>query len=226
MRREMLFGCRLLAVLASLFLFAVPSAQPENVWPVLITQDVDESKLVTLGGNTRPEAKAKYDRGRVDDNLLMEHLLLLLKRSPEQERELGKSIDDLHDLSSPNFHRWLTAKEFGERFGVAEQDRDTIKNWLQSHGIKAKSDYTNGLLIDFSGTAGPSARNSLWIRTTSYRIWTWACWRSRIRNTWRRAATSSAPSRCAPTIRACAIRWPMSTWRPAIRTRRARRWKP
>src|SRR5450759_153427 len=95
MRREMLFGCRLLAVLASLFLFAVPSAQPENVWPVLITQDVDESKLVTLGGNTRPEAKAQYDRGRVDDNLLMEHLLLLLKRSPEQERELGKSIDDL-----------------------------------------------------------------------------------------------------------------------------------
>ena len=154
MRREMLFGCRLLAVLASLFLFAVPSAQPENVWPVLITQDVDESKLVTLGGNTRPEAKAKYDRGRVDDNLLMEHLLLLLKRSPEQERELGKSIDDLHDLSSPNFHRWLTAKEFGERFGVAEQDRDTIKNWLQSHGLKVNVDYTNGLLIDFSGTAG------------------------------------------------------------------------
>jgi len=154
MRREMFFGCRLLAVLASLFLFAVPSAQPENVWPVLITQDVDESKLVTLGGNTRPEAKAKYDRGRVDDNLLMEHLLLLLKRSPEQERELGKFIDDLHDLSSPNFHRWLTAKEFGERFGVAEQDRDTIKNWLQSHGLKVNVDYTNGLLIDFSGTAG------------------------------------------------------------------------
>ncbi|MGA2886155.1 MAG: hypothetical protein ABSE80_13555, partial [Halobacteriota archaeon] len=88
MRREMFFACRLLAVLASLFLFAVPSAEAENVRPVLITQTVDESNLVALGGNTRPEAKAEYDRGRVDDNLLMEHLLLLLKRSPEQEREL------------------------------------------------------------------------------------------------------------------------------------------
>ncbi len=148
------FSYSLLALLASLFLFAVPSARAENVGPILIRQTVDESKLVTLGGNTRPEAKAKYDRGRVADNLLMEHLLLLLKRSPEQERELEKFIDELHDSSSPTFHRWLTAKEFGERFGVAKQDRDTIKNWLQSHGLKVNVDYTNDLLIDFSGTAG------------------------------------------------------------------------
>jgi len=140
MRREMFFACCLLAVLASLFLFAVPSAQAENVGPVLTTQNVDESKLVTLGGNTRPEAKAKYDRGRVPDNLLMEHLLLLLRRSPDQERELEKFIDELHDSSSPTFHRWLTAEEFGKRFGVAEQDRDTIKNWLQSHGFTINVD--------------------------------------------------------------------------------------
>ena len=154
MRREMFFACCLLAVLASLFLFAVPSAQAENVGPVLTTQNVDESKLVTLGGNTRPEAKAKYDRGRVPDNLLMEHLLLLLRRSPDQERELEKFIDELHDSSSPTFHRWLTAEEFGKRFGVAEQDRDTIKNWLQSHGFTINVDYTNDLLVDLSGTAG------------------------------------------------------------------------
>ncbi len=154
MRGEMFFACGLLAVLASLFLLTVPSARAENVQPVLITQTVDESKLVTLGGNTRPEAKAKYDRGKVADDLLMEHLLLLLKRAPEQERELEKFIDELHDSSSPAFHRWLAAKEFGEKFGVAKQDRDTIKNWLQSHGLKVNVDYTNGMLIDFSGTAG------------------------------------------------------------------------
>jgi hypothetical protein len=142
----------ILAVLTSLFAF-VPSVQAENI-PILITQTVDESILVTLGGNRRPEAKAKYDRGRVDDNLLMEHLLLLLKRSPEQERELERFIDELHDSSSPTFHHWLTAGEFGERFGVATQDRDTIKNWLQSHGLKINVDYPSGMLIDFSGTAG------------------------------------------------------------------------
>ncbi len=153
-RREVLLACSLLAAFVSLFGFAVPSAQAQNVPPVLITQNVDESTLVTLGGNTRPEAKAKYDRGRVDDNLLMEHLQLLLKRSPQQEQDLEKFISDLHDQSSPTYHRWLTAKQFGERFGVSKQDRDTIKNWLQSHGLKVNVDYPNGLLIDFSGTAG------------------------------------------------------------------------
>src|ERR1700690_2670109 len=145
MRREMSFVCCLLAVLACLNFLAGPAARAESVRPLLITQNVDESKLVTLGGNTRPEAKAKYDRGLVADNLWMEHLLLLLKRSPEQERELEKFIDELHDSSSPTYHRWLTAKEFGEKFGVAKPDRDTIKNWLQSHGLKVNVDYSNDL---------------------------------------------------------------------------------
>ena len=109
----------LLAVPASLFLLAVPMAQAQNVRPVLITQNVDESKLVTLAGNTRPEAKKQNDRGLVANNLPMEHMLLQLKRSPEQERELRQLIDELTDSSSPNFHQWLSAKEFGERFGLA-----------------------------------------------------------------------------------------------------------
>jgi hypothetical protein len=157
--RKVFFAFLRLATLVCGSLFALTfaqaqDAQTEYVAPVLITQAVDESDLVTLGGNTRPEAKAKYDRGRVDDNLPMEHLLLLLKRSPEQQQELGTLIEELHDSASPNFHRWLTAKEFGKRFGVADKDRDTIEAWLRSHGLTVNVDYTNDLLIDFSGTAG------------------------------------------------------------------------
>ncbi len=51
-------------------------------------------------------------------------------------------------------HHWLTAKEFGERFGAAKPDLDAITSWLQSHGLKVNVVYENGLLIDFSGTAG------------------------------------------------------------------------
>ncbi len=154
MRRELSLAYNLLAVLASLYLLVVPAAQAQSSQHVLITQNIDESRLVTLSGNTRPEARAKYDRGLVADNLAMDHMLLQLKRSPEQERELQQLIDELTDKSSPNFHQWLTAKEFGERFGLAKQDRDAIKHWLQSHGLKVNVDYTNGVLIDFSGTAG------------------------------------------------------------------------
>lgn len=38
---------------------------------------------------------------------------------------------DLHDPQSPNFHKWITAKQFGERFGVAQQDIDTATRWLE-----------------------------------------------------------------------------------------------
>jgi hypothetical protein len=50
MRREMFFAWCLLVGLCLL--------------PILITQPVDENKLVTLAGNTRPEAKAKTIAGR------------------------------------------------------------------------------------------------------------------------------------------------------------------
>jgi subtilase family serine protease len=154
MRPRLSLSCRLLGVLVSVSFLANPLARAESLGPVLIVQNVDETKLVTLSGNTRPEANVKNDRGRVADSLPLDHMLLQLKRSPEQERELLRLIEQLTDSSSPNFHRWLAAKEFGERFGVVEQDRDKIKNWLRSHGFEVNVDYTNGLLIDFSGTAG------------------------------------------------------------------------
>jgi len=150
MRRHFSLAYRLMTVLACLYSLVVASARAQ----VLITRSVDESKLVTLAGNTRPEAQAKYDRGIVADDMAIDHMLLQLQRSPQQELELQQLIEQLTDKSSPNFHRWLTANEYGERFGVSEQDRDTIKRWLQAHGFRVNVDYTNGILIDFSGTAG------------------------------------------------------------------------
>lgn len=131
-----------------------PTALAQNGRPVLITQNVDESKLATLTGNTRPEANKQNDRGLVADNFSMEHMLLQLKRSPQQEQELLQYLEELQIPSSPNFHRWLTAKEYGERFGLATQDLGAIMRWLESHGFKVNVVYENGLLIDFSGTAG------------------------------------------------------------------------
>jgi subtilase family serine protease len=158
MRRVPSAASSLLIVLAGLSMFIgvlmVVPAQAQSGQHVLITQNVEESKLVTLAGNTRAEAQAKYDRGLVAGDMMIEHMLLQLRRSPEQERELQQLIEELTDKSSPNYHHWLTAKEFGERFGVAEQDRGAIKRWLQSHGLTVNVDYTNGILIDFSGTAG------------------------------------------------------------------------
>jgi subtilase family serine protease len=120
----------------------------------LITQGINEAQRVTLAGNTRPEARSGNDRGRVADDFPMEHMLLQLRRSAEQEAALKQFIDDLHTPSSPNYHHWLTARQFGELYGPSKADLDAVTNWLQDHGFKVNVIYPSGMVIDFSGTAG------------------------------------------------------------------------
>src|SRR5580698_4084915 len=133
----------------------------------VIHDAVDENKLVTLAGNTRPEANADNDLGRAADSLAMDHMLMHLKRSPEQEQAAAKFVAELNDPKSPNFHKWITAEEFGKNFGVAESDIKTITSWLESHGFKVNGVYSNGMMIDFSGTAGQVARA---FRTTIHNL--------------------------------------------------------
>ena len=119
-----------------------------------IVQVIDEAKLVQLVGQTHPLALPKYDLGAVPDSFPMEHMFLQLRRSPEQEETLERSIDDLQDPHSSNYHQWLTADELGEKFGPAQQDIDTVVQWLSSHGLQVNGVYKSGLTIDVSGTAG------------------------------------------------------------------------
>ena len=147
-------------VLSSLFLsmFFFPAAAfaeiPAGGPKPIITSAIDESQLVTLDGNTTAAAlSVKNDRGPVADNLPFDHLLLTLQPAPETEARLEKLIDEMHRQDSPNFHRWLTARQLGERFGLAQQDRETIQRWLEAHGFSVNRVYQNGLVIDFAGTA-------------------------------------------------------------------------
>ncbi len=124
----------------------------------MIREGIDESRTVTLGHNTRPEATAANDRGRVSDDFPMEHMVLQLKRSPEREAALQEYIDALHDATSPNFHKWLTPEEFAQSYGVASADVDTVTGWLKSHGFTVHGVPSSGLTVDFSGTAGQVTR--------------------------------------------------------------------
>ena len=143
-----------IAVVASVLAFPFISFSQTGHSRALITQRIDESKLITLTGNTHPYANPANDRGIVGDDFQMEHMLLQLRRPAEQEQALENRIEGLTDLHSPNYHQWLTAKEFGETYGLAASDIATITSWLESHGFTVHGTYANGVLIDFSGTAG------------------------------------------------------------------------
>jgi Pro-kumamolisin, activation domain/Bacterial Ig-like domain (group 3) len=128
------------------------AAQPAAVRAPLITQPLDESRLTTLKGNTHPLARPLFDLGTAPASLPMERMLLVLKRSPEQEATLRKLLDDLQDKGSPNYHKWLTPEQFGKQFGPSDSDIQAITGWLQSHGFQVGT--TKGrTVLEFSGSA-------------------------------------------------------------------------
>ncbi len=121
---------------------------------VLVTRPIDSNRLYTLAGNTRSEANAQNDRGKVPDTFALPHMLLQLRRSPEREHALRVFIDQQHDSASPNFHKWLTAEQFGQIYGPSAQDIEAVSEWLRSGGFTVNTVYPSGMTVDFSGNAG------------------------------------------------------------------------
>ncbi len=120
----------------------------------LITAPIDNSKLVVLRGNTLPAANQKNDRGPAPDDMPLKYLQLVLERPPELEKELESLIDEMNRKGSPVYHKWLTAREFGERFGLAPADIVKLTEWLKSYGFEVGGILPSGMAIEFSGTAG------------------------------------------------------------------------
>src|SRR5208282_6792869 len=115
MKLKQSFFVKAVLALAALTLSGITaSAQTSSVAP-RITQAIDESNLVTLKGNTHPMARAQFDQGRVSDDQPLERMLLVLQRSAVQESALHSLLDQQQDKTSPNYHKWLTPEQFGER---------------------------------------------------------------------------------------------------------------
>jgi len=143
--------------LAQSALAQTPSQQasaPRGFVPSRITEAVDETKLSLLKGNTHPMARAKYDVGAAPADMRLDRMLLVLKRSPEQEVALRNLLDQQQDRRSPNYHRWLTPEQFGQQFGPSDQDIHATTSWLRSHGLEVANVSNGRTVIEFSGTAG------------------------------------------------------------------------
>jgi Pro-kumamolisin, activation domain/Bacterial Ig-like domain (group 3) len=123
-----------------------PAARP------LITQAVDDGQVTRLKGNTHPLARREFDLGTAPATLPMQRMLLVLKRSPEQQQALRKLLDDQQDRHSPNYHKWLSPEQFGQKFGPTDADMQAITGWLQAHGFQVGT--TKGrTVLEFSGSA-------------------------------------------------------------------------
>jgi subtilase family serine protease len=118
----------------------------------LIVRPIDESRLETLHGTVSPLANAANDRGAAADEMQLDRLQLVLKRSPAQEIALRALIAQLHAPGSPSYHQWLTPEEFGAQFGPSDEDMATVKSWLASHGFSVARVNPGKATMEIAGT--------------------------------------------------------------------------
>jgi uncharacterized protein (TIGR03437 family) len=119
-----------------------------------ITAPVDTARTVVLKGHLRPEAQAQNDQGPADPAMEIVYATLLLTPDPSIESFLA----DQQTPGSPNYRRWLTPQQFGDRFGLSRNDLPKVTAWLQSQGLRINDVARGRHWITFSGTAGRIGR--------------------------------------------------------------------
>jgi subtilase family serine protease len=123
-----------------------------------VMEAVDDARRITLSGNVQPLARTEFDRGAVAESQPINRILLLLKRSDEQEAALQDTLAKQLDKSSLSFHQWLTPDQFGAQFGPADADIQALTDWLTRQGFSIVKIYSGKTVIEFSGTAGKVQR--------------------------------------------------------------------
>jgi hypothetical protein len=134
----------LLPLLATSLCFA---AQPDRV-----TAPVDSSRMVALQNHVSPFARTLYDQGPVEPSHPLS-ITMLFTPTVAQRAALQKLVEDQQNPKSPSFHAWLTPEQYGDRFGLSQNDVDKVTAWLQSQGFKVVYTARGRDFISFSGNA-------------------------------------------------------------------------
>jgi len=118
----------------------------------LVKSAIDARDRVTLKG-ARAARASGTTTGPVADGLALRHLTLTLRRTPERQAAFEMLLHAQQDPTSPDYHRWLTPGEIGERFGASQRDIDAIAAWLRSQGLDVDGISASRTRLRFSGEA-------------------------------------------------------------------------
>ena len=123
--------------------------------PDRVRRAVDAQQSTALPGHVHRLAQSQYDQGAVNPAMSISGVTMLVKLAPDQLADLDNLIREQQNPSSPQFQKWLTPEEFGDRFGLSRNDESTLTAWLASQGL------------DVSTSRG---RNSLEIRGSAAQV--------------------------------------------------------
>lgn len=118
-----------------------------------ILRPVDNQERATLTGHMHPRATAANDQGRAAPTLHLDYVTLGFNQTASQKADLARLLADQQNPNSPGYHQWLTPEQYAERFGISQDDLNTITAWLRSQGLTVVNTARGRDWIAVSGTA-------------------------------------------------------------------------
>jgi subtilase family serine protease len=134
-------------ILLTSFAFAQQATQRRILRPV------SNAAMVRLPGTVHPRIANASDQGAASPTLPLERMTMVFSRTAAQQAALDQLLAEQQDPSSANYHKWLTPEEFGDRFGLAQADIDTVSAWLTAQGFTVDEVARARNWIAFSGIA-------------------------------------------------------------------------
>jgi uncharacterized repeat protein (TIGR01451 family) len=126
---------------------------PASTRPVArVVAPVDVAQRVVLPGHVVPAIRGAADLGRLSPEAALRHLIMVLRPGAEQDHALQSLLDRQLDKGSPSFHKWLQPEEFGNRFGVADEDIAKVTAWMRGQGLTVERVAKGKRFIQFSGS--------------------------------------------------------------------------
>jgi uncharacterized protein (TIGR03437 family) len=134
-------------------LIALPGFAAED----RITTVIDNGRTARIGSASaisRRHLDARDDRGPVDAAMPIAYATLYLQPAAGLEMFLAEQ----QNPSSPNYRRWLTPEQFGDRFGLSGNDIAKLTQWLRAEGLTVHDVSRGRTWITFSGSASQVSR--------------------------------------------------------------------
>jgi trimeric autotransporter adhesin len=83
----------------------------------------------------RHQALPQYDQGPVDPAMKLGTMTLLTVPTAAQQKAITQLLAQQQDRKSPNYHKWITAEQYADRFGLSQNDIAADHGLAESAGL-------------------------------------------------------------------------------------------
>ncbi len=147
----------------------IPSCAAQAQTADRLPSNLDLATLAALPNHHPLWASAANASAALPPEERLDALTLVLSRSAEQEAEFERLLAEQQDPKSPQYRRWLTSTQIGERYGLSDQDISGIRGWLESQGLRITFIAPSRMFIGFGGTAAQIGK-TFHTQMRSYRV--------------------------------------------------------